>query len=141
MKKPKWKSIRRTKHFDPDAGGKPAKVRVTTFIDSDVLNSLKAAAAKNGGEMKIKLIDDDTKYFGTLRSNRTFQQKIEDTDLVSLHRRQETLFSMLEETQRCIDRQYVKMELLLQYLGLEYFENSDFKREIRKIKSKRRMQK
>jgi len=46
-KNKKWQNIKKTKYFDPGVFQKVAKVRITTFVDSDVLNQLKLEASEN----------------------------------------------------------------------------------------------
>lgn len=45
MKKRKWRSITDAGLYDPDAYKRPAKVRITTFVDHDMLAKLKTMAA------------------------------------------------------------------------------------------------
>lgn len=44
--KRKWRSIKDAGLYDPNARKKSAKVRITTFIDSNILAELKAEARR-----------------------------------------------------------------------------------------------
>lgn len=46
--KKKWLSAAEAGLYDPHAGKTPAKVRITTYIDSDVLDELKKKATSLG---------------------------------------------------------------------------------------------